>query len=81
MSAEVRKQVQHNLNCEAAAVTEEALREKYGQLWNTQQMQEDYTVLGFMAPFIGVIRKSDGVKGSLMFSHMPRWYHTFEAAQ
>jgi hypothetical protein len=30
-----------------------------------------------MAPFVVVRRKSDGVKGSMMFQHMPRYYFSF----
>jgi hypothetical protein len=30
-----------------------------------------------MAPFVVVRRKADGVKGSLMFQHMPRFYYGF----
>ena len=39
----------------------------------------DFEIIGFLAPFVCVIRKSDGVKGSLMFTHMPRFYFNFEA--
>jgi hypothetical protein len=47
--------------------------------WNTQELQEDYEVLGFSAPFVVVVRKSDGVKGSLYFSGRPRVYEDFKA--
>ncbi len=53
------------------------LESKHGQVWDTSEMQRDFKVLGFMAPFIGVIRKSDGVKGSLKFQHRPRFYYGF----
>lgn len=48
-----------------------------GQTWDTQQLQEDFKVVGFSAPFVVVIRKSDGVKGSLEFKHSPRIYFGF----
>jgi hypothetical protein len=32
---------------------------------------------GFMAPFVIVTRKSDGAKGSLEFTHNPRFYFNF----
>lgn len=50
-------------------------------VWNTAQLQEDYTVQGFMAPYCLVTRKADGVKGTLMFTHSPRWYFTFEPTE
>lgn len=52
----------------------EALEKEHGQVWTTDQLQEDFIVLGFAAPFVGVTRRSDGKKGSLMFQHMPRFY-------
>lgn len=45
-----------------------------GKVWSTAQMQEEFEAIGFMAPFIVVKRRSDGVKGSLQFTHSPRWY-------
>ena len=46
--------------------------------YDTQQLQEHFTVHGFLAPFISVTRKADGVKGVMMFSHQPRFYFDFE---
>ena len=45
--------------------------------WNTQELQEDFTVSAFLAPFVSVTRKSDGVKGTLEFTHKPRKYFNF----
>ena len=47
------------------------------QRWNTQELGRDFEVHGFMAPFVVVTRKADGVKGSLEFTHYPRWYFNF----
>ena len=47
--------------------------------WNTQELSRDFTVHGFMAPFVVVTRKADGVKGTLEFTHNPRWYFGFTA--
>ena len=55
----------------------EALEAQYGKVWDTQQLAEDFEVLGFLAPYVVVRRKSDGVKGSLEFMHNPRWYFSF----
>ncbi len=46
--------------------------------WDVAAMERDFTVIGFVAPFVVVIRKSDGVKGSLSFRHNPRVYYAFE---
>lgn len=54
-----------------------ALEARYGQVWDTQQLREDFEVIGFMAPLVVVRRKADGVKGSLEFQHQPRLYFNF----
>jgi hypothetical protein len=50
---------------------------KAEEKWTTDEVRELFDVIGFMAPFVVVIRKSDGVKGSLMFNHDPRVYFNF----
>ena len=52
---------------------------QYGQVWTTDEMSKEFEAIGFMAPFVVVKRKSDGVKGSLMFQHSPRFYFSFTA--
>jgi hypothetical protein len=47
--------------------------------WNTDDLARDFEVIGFAAPFVVVKRKSDGVKGSLEFTHSPRVYFNFVA--
>jgi hypothetical protein len=54
------------------------LEAEHGQVWDTTQLSEDFEVLGFLAPFVIVRRKSDDKKGSLMFQHSPRFYFTFK---
>ncbi len=56
----------------------EALEAKYGQVWDTDQMTEEFEAIGFMAPLIVVRRRSDGVKGSLEFRNNPRYYFAFQ---
>lgn len=48
-----------------------------GPTWDTAQLQQDFEVLGFSAPFVVVKRRSDGQKGSLEFTHSPRIYFNF----
>ena len=47
------------------------------QRWDTDQLRAEFEVLGFLAPFVVVRRKSDNVKGSMEFTHNPRWYFNF----
>jgi hypothetical protein len=55
----------------------EALEAQYGQVWDTDQLRQDFEVIGFFAPLVVVVRKSDNVKGSLEFQHSPRIYFNF----
>lgn len=73
---DARREIQAALNAEQAE--REALEAKYGQVWDTEQIREEFEVLGFMAPFVVVKRKSDGKKGSLEFQHSPRYYFRFQ---
>ncbi len=47
--------------------------------WTTEEMQRDFEVLSFAAPFVVVSRRSDGQLGSLEFTHSPRVYFGFQA--
>jgi hypothetical protein len=55
----------------------EALEKEHGQVWDTEQLSQDFEVRGFMAPIVVVKRKSDGQIGSLEFQHWPRFYYGF----
>lgn len=56
----------------------EALEAKYGQVWDTGELAEEFEVIGFLAPVVVVRRRSDRVKGSLEFQHSPRFYFSFQ---
>ena len=56
----------------------EALEAKHGQVWDTSELQQDFDVLGFLAPYVVVARKDSGQKGSLMFQGSPRFYFSFQ---
>ena len=56
----------------------EYLEGKHGQVWDTSELQEDFQALGFMAPYVIVRRKADGVRGSLLFQGNPRFYFGFQ---
>ena len=71
----IRRVLQATINADPGS--REALEQEYDQVWNTRELSQDFEVLGFMAPYVVVRRKSDGVKGSLMFQHDPRLYFSF----
>jgi len=56
----------------------EALEAKHGQVYDTEQLAEEFQVEGFMAPLVVVRRKRDGILGSLEFQHCPRFYFNFQ---
>jgi hypothetical protein len=55
------------------------LEKWYGndQVWDAQELAQDFTVLAFLAPYVRVIRKADNKKGTLLFQHSPRFYFSF----
>lgn len=70
-----RRSLQQEIN--DRPLTQEELEVLYGSVWDTAQLQEVFTVQGFLAPFCVVTRKSDGVQGSVTFQHSPRLYYNF----
>jgi hypothetical protein len=70
-----RREMTAEINAEEAE--RKALEDKYGQVWNTKELTQDFEVEGFGAPMVVVRRKADGVRGSLMFQHSPRFYFDF----
>ena len=75
-----RSQVQEiNSQIESEDRTEERkrLESLYCDVWDTDQMSDQFEVLGFMSPYVIVRRKSDDCKGSLQFQHNPRFYFNF----
>jgi len=60
------------LNVETA--DRSTLEQRHGQVWDPAELRRDFTPIGYMAPFVVVRRKADGVLGSLEFQHQPRFY-------
>jgi hypothetical protein len=56
------------------------LERDFGRMWGTRELQEEFEVIGFLAPMVAVRRRSDGRKGSLKFQHDPRLYYDFVEA-
>jgi hypothetical protein len=75
----IRRQRQNEIN--SAPGSRASLEAQYGQVWDTDELGRDFEVLGFMAPYVVVVRKVDGVKGSLAFQHSPRYYFHFKEHQ
>ena len=61
----------------ASPLSREVLEAEHGRVWNTGELAEDFDVIGFLAPFCVVRRKSDGAIGSLEFQSFPRLFFSF----
>ncbi len=72
----IRREMTAQLN--AIEGSREYLSAKHGEVWDTTELQEQFEVTGFMAPFVGVRRRCDGVKGSVLFQASPRFYFKFQ---
>lgn len=73
----IRRNEQREIN--RSPSPKELLEEQHGvgNVWTTSELQQEFTVLGFMAPYC-VVQRKDGVKGSVKFQHDPRLYFSFE---
>jgi len=77
----IRKLMVAGINSQVQSESEDTertrLEAQHGQVWDTKELQQDFSVTGFMAPFVGVTRRSDSKKGAMMFQHHPRFYLDF----
>ena len=72
----IRREMVVTINANAGPRAE--LEAQHGQVWDTSELQNDFQVIGFLAPLVVVRRRSDGVRGSLMFQNDPRFSHSFQ---
>lgn len=67
-----RRQKFLSLNRESA--NRAKLQERHGQVWDHEQMQKEFSVRGFLAPYVMVTNKETGARGVLEFQNSPRFY-------
>jgi len=72
----IRREMVNELNSDPSS--REGLSHVHGKVWDTDELGRDFEVTGFMAPFVVVKRKADGIVGSLEFQHHPRFYYNFK---
>lgn len=54
------------------------LQDQYGeQVWDSAQLLDTFEVSHFTPPYVHVIRKADGVRGTVAFNDDPRFYFAF----
>ena len=74
----IRRELVAEIN--ATPNSRQKLEADHGKVWDTEELRKDFEVTGFLAPFVVVIRRSDGKKVSMMFVHSPRYYFGFQEA-
>ena len=72
----IRRDMVNNIN--SGPSEREVLEKEYGKVYNTEEVSEAFKITGFMAPFITVVRRSDNIKGTMMFQDRPRYYFSFK---
>lgn len=77
MTTELRMMMTRAINSKESS--REELEEAYGDVWDTQQVEQEFVIHGFLAPFVKATRKSDNKEGLLVFQHSPRFYFMFDA--
>jgi len=82
MKEDERAELAHDINAAVAsedpAAERRRLEAEHGEVWDTDGLMADFVVKGFIAPFVAVDRKRDGVAGTLLFQHRPRFYFHFQ---
>lgn len=73
----IRRQMVTEINAEPGS--RELLEQQHGKVWDTRQLQEEFSVEAFLAPVAVVRRRSDGVRGTVYFQHSPRFFFDFSA--
>ena len=56
------------------------LEAKYGKVYNTQEVQAEFEIEGFMAPYVVCTSRRTKERGTMEFQHQPRLYFNFRPA-
>jgi len=67
----------HDYSRGPGGLSKEELYEKYQDVYDTDEVQKEFKVTGFFAPFVSVERRSDRQRGVMEFQHDPRFYFNF----
>lgn len=77
VAAVLQAQYGHLENGEIRAMLEVSGR----QVWTNDELLETFEVSHFEPPYVHVIRKEDGQRGTIMFIDTPRFYFSFAAEE
>lgn len=73
VAAVLQAQYGHLENGEVRAILEQI----HNPVWTNDELLETFEVSHFEPPYVHVIRKEDGVRGTIMFIDSPRFYFSF----
>ena len=76
MTEELRKMMTKSINTGQERMH---LEEIYGKVWNTKEVTRDFSIHGFMAPFVSAKKRDTGEEGTLIFQDYPRFYFEWNA--
>ena len=65
------------LDSEQIVEFREGLEVEYSDVYDTTELKEAFEVIAFAAPYVVVINKETQTKGTLQFTHSPRFYFHF----
>ena len=54
------------------------LEREYGKTWTTKEAVADFEFISFLAPQAIVKERATGARGTLTFTHMPRFYFSWQ---
>ena len=62
------------------SLTRAELEKKYGRVWNTRELAQEFVITSIIDHEVVVRRKADDVVGKMSFQNTPRYYHSFVPA-
>ena len=65
-------------NTNRAGHDRQALEAAHGQVWDEEELTQEFTVTAIIPPQVVVVRKADGQVGNLSFQNEPRFYFNFQ---
>ena len=71
----LRTQYAHLSENEVRAI----LQQVHAKVWTNEELLVDFEVSHFDPPYVHVIRKEDGLRGTVMFIDSPRFYFSFSS--
>lgn len=73
---QIRRNIRKALDEDAMPLEE--LKARHGDVWTTDELRQQFEVVGFGAPLVVVRRRCDNKLGSLFFQGAPRFYWGFK---